>query len=261
MIIISDTTQFHIPERTVVAFGKFDGIHIGHRLLFSEVLGAAKDNGYKSLVFTFSPSPLVFFGTGEQKELSTLPEKRALFEELGFDYLVEFPLTKETAATKPQDFVREFLSEKMNAAMIFAGDDVSFGDKGLGNSILLQKMSLALDYELHIIGKKYYEGNVISSTLVRNLIGEGNMQKAGLLLGKPYSVEIRREKTEDGKVFFGTDREKLLPPKGVYNAVLWDADGKSVEAEAVVEDTLSVSLMASNIPQNLSADRATLEFL
>ena len=98
MRIISGTTQFEIKEGTAVAIGKFDGLHLGHRRLLEEIL-QQKEDGLKAAVFTFDPSPEVYFGMNPSRELSTNEEKRALFREIGIDILVEFPFNRMTAAT------------------------------------------------------------------------------------------------------------------------------------------------------------------
>ena len=79
MEIITGTTDFYINDETAVAIGKFDGVHIGHRALLDEIL-KQKENGKKACVFTFDPSPAVFFGDGKEKQLTTREEKREIFE-------------------------------------------------------------------------------------------------------------------------------------------------------------------------------------
>ncbi|MBQ8597202.1 MAG: bifunctional riboflavin kinase/FMN adenylyltransferase, partial [Lachnospiraceae bacterium] len=152
MRIIQDTTEFHIEERSAVALGKFDGIHKGHAALLSHIL-EQKKNGLSAVVFTFHPSAAVYFGKGETGELTTRTEKRRFFEDLGIDVLVEFPLNEVTAAIKAEDFVRRILKDNMNAAYIAAGQDVSFGYKGLGRRELLEQMAEEADYRVEIIDK------------------------------------------------------------------------------------------------------------
>ncbi len=133
MKIIAGTTDFTIEEMTAVAIGKFDGIHKGHKRLLDEIF-KARNLGLKTAVFTFDPSPAVFFKGNQAGELMTREEKRAAFEKMGVDYLVEYPFSKETAAVSPEAYVRDFLLKKMHAGFIAAGEDVSFGDKGAGNA-------------------------------------------------------------------------------------------------------------------------------
>lgn len=222
MKIICDTTEFQIEQRSAVAIGKFDGIHKGHEELLTYILKKKKE-GMAAVVFTFHPSAAVFFGQSKGAELTTREEKRKLFEKLGIDILVEFPLTKKTASTLPEEFIREILSGKMHAAYIAAGEDVSFGYKGLGNRELLEQMSGELSYQVQIIDKVYCMDREISSTFVREEVEKGNMEMTARLLGRYYSIE---GKVQQGNHFgrklgmptlnLYPDKEKLLPPKGVY---------------------------------------------
>lgn len=222
MQIIQNTIDFRIPDRTAVAIGKFDGIHKGHMLLLNEIL-KAKEKGLKAAVFTFDPSPNVFFGEKECKEITTLKEKRDYFEKLGIDYLVEYPFNKETAGVDPVDYVKRFLLEYMHAKLIVAGEDVSFGKYGAGDAKLLKTIAKEHACQVKILQKIKYGEQIISSSLVRELIEAGKMEEVTQLLGEPYSV--------CGKVLHGNEigrtigfptlnvmpaESKVLPPNGVY---------------------------------------------
>ena len=188
MQIITKLDEIELTESSAVAIGKFDGVHLGHRQLLGEIV-ARKQDGYKAVVFTFNPSPNVLFSKVRERELTSTEEKRRLFENLGIDILVEFPLTYETAATSKEIFVDEILVKKLNAKYIVAGTDLSFGKNGEGNSEYLLKRSSELNFKVKIIDKIAYKGEIISSTLVRKAIAEGDVKKAGFMLGSPYFVQ------------------------------------------------------------------------
>lgn len=222
MKIICDTTEFQIEQKSAIAIGKFDGIHKGHMELLSHIIEMKKQK-MAAVVFTFYPSAAVFFGQAKGAELTTRFEKRQLFEDMGIDILVEFPLNKETAATPPEEFVRKILADKMRAGYIVAGEDLSFGYKGLGNKELLMALAGECGYQVQIIDKVYYKDREISSTYVREEVEKGNMDMAARLLGRYYSFEGRVEEGNrlGRKLGMPTlnlypDKEKLLPPKGVY---------------------------------------------
>lgn len=222
MEIITGTTQFEIKDETAVAIGKFDGIHVGHRRLLEEILNA-KDRGLKACVFTFDPAPSVLFSGTETEELTTREEKRILFDRMGIDILVEFPMTLQNAAIPPERFVRNILKGCLNASFVVAGTDVTFGDKGAGNRFLLEKMAEENDYTVKIIDKVSYEDRVISSTLVRETVEEGDMKLAEKLLGVSYSFfgTVVHGKGQGKRWGFPTanlvpEPFKLLPPPGVY---------------------------------------------
>ncbi len=222
MEIIHGTTDFQLNTDTAVAMGKFDGIHVGHRKLLEAIL-EKKKFGLKACIFTFDPAPSVLFGLSDGRELSTREEKRILFEKMGIDILVEFPMTMETAAIPSENFVREYLCGKLCARYIAAGEDVSFGSRGMGNAALLHSLQNELGYELSIIKKVCVDGAEVSSTRIRSLIEAGEMEQATSLLGMPYTIQ---GVVSDGKkigrtIGFPTvnlypGEDKLMPRKGVY---------------------------------------------
>lgn len=222
MEIITGTTDFVIREETAVAIGKFDGVHVGHQRLLQEIL-AKKESGCRACVFTFDPPANLFFGGADEKILTTREEKRCLLELLGVDILVEFPLNRNTAAIPPREFVSRILRDQMNAVLVAAGEDLSFGAGGAGNAALLQEMAEASDMEIRIIDKISVEGREVSSTLVREAVERGDLLFAEKLLGTPYPLV--------GRVCHGNrlghvlgmptlnlswPEEKLAPPCGVY---------------------------------------------
>lgn len=226
MQIISDLKELHIDGRSAVAIGKFDGIHEGHLALLSHIL-EKKKVGMKAVAFTFYPSAAVFFGQATNVELTTREEKWHVFEELGVDVLVEFPLNKETAATEPTEFVTSILVEKLHAAYIVAGEDLSFGNRGLGNKDLLISLEDQYDYQVEIIDKLYYKDREISSTYVREMVERGDMETVKELLGRYYSFEgiVQSGRKLGRKLGMPTlnlypKKEKLLPPRGVYYSLV-----------------------------------------
>lgn len=235
MEIIADTTDFYIRRETAAAIGKFDGVHIGHRRLLDEILSRRED-GMAACVFTFDPPPAYFFGRSDGKELTTREEKRLLFERLGVDILIEYPLNRETAATPPEVFVRDILAGRMNVGFVAAGTDLSFGDKGAGNAELLRKMGPELGFDFKTIDKVCLGGREVSSTYVRGKVEEGEMEAVCDLLGMPYLIagEVVSGNHIGRRIGFPTiniipEKNKLLPPNGVYFSRV-SAEGKSYRA-------------------------------
>lgn len=221
MYIIDNTTEFQLEAPGAVAIGKFDGIHLGHQKLIHKII-EQKEKGRLATVFTFDTSAAAFFG-GEEKELTTRAEKRAVFEAMGIDVLIEFPLTQETAATEPVEFLQRYLVKQMQTAYICAGADLSFGRKGAGNYELLQEYADLYGYQVELIDKIKMDGEEVSSTRVRNAVRASRMEEAAGMLGVPYSVSGRVEHGERLGRTIGMptanllpDQDKLLPPNGVY---------------------------------------------
>ena len=226
MKIITELDKLNIREKTAVAIGKFDGIHVGHKELFSRILEKKKD-GLKATVFTFDPSPEEFFVGHSVPQLFTREEKLKAFQELGVDILVMFPLNDATAATDPEEFVRRILVDELNAGFIAAGSDVSFGNKGKGDSKLLERLGKELSYELCIIDKVKVDGEEVSSTRVRNAVSDGDMDLTERLLGTKYSISGIVEHGNHLGHTIGVPTVnilppsmKLLPPYGVYSSTV-----------------------------------------
>lgn len=229
MKIIENTTKFHIEEQTAVAIGKFDGFHLGHQRLLQQ-LEKQKSRGLKTVVFTFVPSPAAFFSASPLQELLTVEEKRRAFEKAGADYLVEYPFIRETAYMEPEAFISDVLVGMLNAKCVAAGEDVSYGKGGSGGCALLSKMAKKSGYDIVIIDKVLYNKIEISSTFVRNVVKEGDMRLAAVLIGEPYHAggEVVHGK-KLGRTLAAPDMPrgmptanilppdgKLLPPNGVY---------------------------------------------
>lgn len=222
MRVIEWEAAFQLHKPSAVAIGKFDGIHRGHQSLLRHVL-EQKEKGLQAVVFTFEPSPAVFFSGEELAELTTKREKRRLFAGLGIDVLIEYPLNRETAAMESERFIEEVLAGQMKTAYIAAGTDLSFGRAGLGDAPLLAGMADRFGYRAQIIEKVCLEGVEISSSYVREVVGQGDMEKAARLIGEPYSVNgiVAHGKKLGRMLGMPTvnilpEKKKLLPPYGVY---------------------------------------------
>ena len=137
MNYISDTTDFQIPEPTIVTLGKFDGRHRGHQKLIRTMEQQKERLGCPTAVFTFSIAPLSLVEGEPATVITTNEERRANMEKIGVDYLVEYPFTEEVRRMAPADFVRDVLVRRMHARAIVVGPDCSFGYKGAGNAELL----------------------------------------------------------------------------------------------------------------------------
>ena len=197
MQIISETIDFKIAEPTAIVLGKFDGVHIGHQLLITRLL-EQKKTGLKTVVFTFDKSPAsLFIDDGEAyRELCTLEEKRDIFERMGVDVLIEFPMNLETAAIPAEEFVTEILQKRLNCNILIAGEDITFGYKGLGDSKLLLSYQAAGLLKVEILGKillsdifkEETSGEEISSSGIRKYIRAGNITRANAVMGRAFQV-------------------------------------------------------------------------
>lgn len=231
--IIQNLDKFHIEGNSAIAIGKFDGIHIGHQALLQRIL-EKKQEGMQAVVFTFSPSPEEFFRGECLPVIDTMEEKRENFRNMGIDILIEYPLNKESAAISPEDFMQLILWEKLHAGYVVSGTDLSFGDKGRGNAAMLFDFAKKHAFSYEEIEKVCIEGKEVSSTAVRNAIKEGDMETVIGMLGRAYRIggEVVHGKALGRTIQVPTvniipQKQKLLPPKGVY-ATVSDVNGRKI---------------------------------
>lgn len=187
MIYLRDeeARQFH-TNNTAIALGKFDGVHLGHQMLISQML-REKNKGRTTLVFTFGSSPYTILSGASQKVIYTSEEKAYYFSTLGVDVLLEYPFTKEFAGISPEDFTRDCLSTQLGVRSIYVGEDFHFGKGRSGNVGLLKELSEQYYFEVHDLPKKTLHGKVVSSTAVRDML-ESKFHVANEMLGNPYYV-------------------------------------------------------------------------
>lgn len=213
MNYISDTTDFQIPEPTIVTLGKFDGRHRGHQKLIRTMEQQKERLGCPTAVFTFSIAPLSLVEGEPATVITTNEERRANMEKIGVDYLVEYPFTEEVRRMAPADFVRDVLVRRMHARAIVVGPDCSFGYKGAGNAELLRELAPSLGYELTVIEKEKDHARDISSTYIREELDRGNVEKANELLGEPYAIHGRVvHGNHIGGSILGFPTANIVPP-------------------------------------------------
>lgn len=231
--IIQNIDELHIEGTSAIAIGKFDGIHIGHQALLGKIL-QKKQEGMLAVVFTFSPSPEEFFRGQSLPVIDTVDEKRDNFRKMGIDVLIEYPLTKESASISPEDFMQIILWEKLHAGYVVSGTDLSFGDKGRGNAKMLSAFAQEHSFIYEEIDKICIDGKEVSSSAVRSAISEGDMELVVSMLGRAYRIggEVVHGKALGRTIQVPTvniipQKQKLLPPKGVY-ATVSDFDGRQL---------------------------------
>lgn len=207
-------------NHTAVCIGKFDGIHRGHRLLLEE----AKREGTTLVMFTFAAMG--------GKALYCPAEKRVLAERLGVDILIEVPLDGIFMQQSPEEFVSRILRDKCGADKVVVGNDFRFGYQRQGDVRSLESLGEKYGFQVVVYDKLIQAGDIVSSTRIRGLIGEGKMTEANQLLGTPYFLSgvVERgnqlgRRMDTPTANLRPNEEKVLPPFGVY-AVIAEAEGQ-----------------------------------
>lgn len=221
MRYIRNTTDFYVEEDSVLSLGKFDGIHRGHELLL-EHLAAKKEEGLKSVIFTFDIPPKQSVEHAPAKVLTTNEEKMHMMERAGVDYLVECPFTEEIRCMEAERFL-EKLVHQLHMKCVVVGEDFHFGYNRGGDYHLLLQHAKEYGYEVCVVEKMREDARDISSTYVREELARGNIEKANRLLGYRYFVtSVVAHGNQIGRTIGiptinqVPPEEKLLPPNGVY---------------------------------------------
>ncbi len=226
MKIINGLENITAPfKNPVLTIGNFDGVHLGHQQLFQHVIKRAREINGEAIVMTFHPHPVKVL----RPENSGPPvitchnQKIKLIEQCGIDAVITVNFTREFAQLSARDFVEKILWEKIGLKVIVVGWDYQFGRNREGDINFLKKEGKRLGFDVEVIDSIKVNGMIVSSTMVRKCVIEGDLDKAEKLLGRKYEIV--------GKVVKGRDRggrllgfptanikmdDKLCPQTGVY---------------------------------------------
>ncbi len=196
MKIIRNTNLEQLP--CVVTIGNFDGVHLGHQALLTEVKKRAHDLKLESAVITFEPNPKDYFSQNKpQTRISSLREKIELFNEIKIDRVHIIKFNQEFSKVTSNEFI-SVLIKQLKVKEIVVGEDFCFG-RGREGSI---KQLSASSMKLNIKNKILMDGKRISSTLIRNLLANDKLDQANKYIGRPYSIS--------GKVVHGEKRGRKI---------------------------------------------------
>lgn len=235
--------KLHYPEKVVIgqdeqyslAIGFFDGLHKGHQKVIGEAQKKAEELGIRSAVMTFNPHPSHLFGDGSNKVgyITHYQEKVRLLRSMGVDTLFVVTFDWALASLSPEQFVDTFI-KKLGIKHVTAGFDFTFGSKGVGTMDQMTALSGGA-YGTTVVAKVTDGEEKISSSLIRELLAEGNVEETATLLGRSFrtiGTVVHGEKR--GRLLgFPTanvlpDNDPVIPAKGVY-AVRFTVDGQTLD--------------------------------
>lgn len=222
MLYIKGTEHYTDKSRAAVTLGKFDGLHRGHRKLIEQVTHCAKQESLKSIVYAFDMSPFEKRSGAAAEKLMTGAERRHLLEP-EIDYLIECPFTESIQTMAAVEFIEKVLIKILKARHVVVGENFCFGYQRQGNADLLQHFAAEGAFKVTVVPQERYEGRVISSTYIKEVLPTGNMELVNQLLGYPYTMigEVVQGNQIGRTLGMRTmniipDKMKLLPPFGVY---------------------------------------------
>ena len=210
----------------VATIGNFDGHHLGHRALLQTVVETARKAQGTSLVLTFDPHPVKILAPQVDLRFLTSPEEKlAHLEAAGIDEVVFLDFTPTFAAMSPEQFAEEILHRSLGLSELFVGNHFAFGKGRAGRIDDLVRLGGQHGFRVHPVTPVMIEGDVVSSTRIRQLIQSGNVDRAATLLGRVYGIR--------GTVVHGLQQgqamgwptanlripaDRVVPSDGVYAA-------------------------------------------
>lgn len=213
------------PHKRVVALGNFDGLHMGHQSLIKKAADLAKAKGQPLMVFTFFPQ----FHTIRDPAFRYLlgqADKFRFLQDLGVDEVVTVPFEASISSMTAEDFIQEILHDSLEASDLVVGHDYRFGHQAQGDVAFLQSHGKGL--AVHVMPPVLHDGERVSSTRIRELLSQGQIDEADFLLGYPYRLcgEVVHGRAIGRTIDFPTaniayDQSLLLPALGVYSAVVY----------------------------------------
>lgn len=225
----------------VLTIGNFDGLHLGHKEVIKKLSERGKAMGYPVVVMIFEPQPLEYFsGDNAPSRLMRLREKVIAFSTLPIDHLFIVRFNQHLANYEAEQFINDILIKKLNVKHLVIGDDFHFGKARRGNFAMLKEKGKMLGFTVEDTGSFYSAGHRVSSTLIRDALGEGNLKLARQLLGRCYSVcgRVAHGEKRGRTLGYPTANIKLLrkntPIKGVFAVTMTGIDNLEIQGIANV---------------------------
>ncbi len=207
----------------VLALGNFDGVHLGHRGILGTVVENARQKQGTPAVLTFFEHPQRVLHQSQKPALLTSPQHRLLLlKSAGIEICFFLHFTLELSRTTPEEFVEKWLVKRLQVNEVHMGYNAHFGFNRRGDSALMRKLAGELGFQFCEAEAVKGNGEFISSTLIREVIQQGEFTRAERLLGRPFSIfgSVVRGKGRGKRLGFPTANlrvhSEILPPRGVY---------------------------------------------
>jgi len=223
MRLFHGTDNAEIQRPTVLTLGVFDGLHLGHQLIMRTIVERARATGAVPTVITFDPHPrAVLHPESAPPLLQTLDQKVEGFGVLGIEQTIVIRFTPEFSMIRAEDFLRDVVQERLHAKEVYLGCGFAFGHNREGNIELLRRVSTNLGFIADEVPEVRLRNQRVSSSRIRQLLTNGNVNLARRLLGRPYGVEglIERGAQRGAGLGFPTanlhPHNRVIPSNGVY---------------------------------------------
>ena len=223
MEIIDISDYKEIRFNTAIALGNFDGIHLGHQQLIKTMVNKSKELGLKSSLLLFKNHTKTILNIKTPGIITSNQQKIQIAEDLGIDIIYMLAFDENVMKLSGEDFVKNIIINKMNGKLLVVGFDYRFGHKASGNADYLKELGEKHSIEVIVLDAIIRKETVLSSTQVRVLIENGNMEEVTAILGRPFALtgNVIHGANRGNKLGFPTANLKLeenyvIPKTGVY---------------------------------------------
>jgi riboflavin kinase / FMN adenylyltransferase len=223
MKLISKLSEIAGNKSIIVTIGNFDGVHLGHRRLLEEALKTAKGMAGDLVVISFVPHPQEFFSKLNDFYLNSFEERRELLKDFGVKYFLEINFDEQFSNLSPEAFLREYILSDKRVKKLYLGHDFSFGKSKTGNLEFVEKFLSNSEVQLEVFPEFKTSMDKVSSSLIRDLIRHGKIEKTNELLGRKFFIKGKVVKGKGRGATIGVPTvnleispNRIVPAKGVY---------------------------------------------
>lgn len=277
MKIYRNINDFVAVENAIVTIGTFDGVHLGHQAILKKMIADAREINGETVVVTFYPHPriVLHIDSSNLRFISNQDKKIQRLEQIGIDNLIIIEFTKEFSRTSSENFIKEYIVDKIKPAKLIVGYDHHFGKNRIGDFKLLYDLGQRFSFKVERIGAQDVENIAVSSTKIRKALEAGDVLKANKLLGYHYAI--------CGKVVHGNEvgrtigfptanietpnEYKLITAGGVYacrvdlNGKTFDGMGNIGYRPTVANGELTVEVHIFNFNQEIYGEEICISFI
>tara|TARA_Y100000588_G_scaffold62843_1_gene62280 strand:- start:44949 stop:45869 length:921 start_codon:yes stop_codon:yes gene_type:complete len=240
MRIYNELSSAGIDRESLLAIGVFDGVHVGHRHLIEELTDKASSTGKLAGVVTFRTHPAEFLNSYSNIQyLTSLGQRIKLLEDIGVDFVVPMVFDQEFSELRAKDFI-VLLQRQLKMTGIVIGEDFAMGHKREGDTKTLVNMGKHMGFSVDVVDLLANSDSLITSTVIRKMIGMGKVEEASMFLGRNFVLEgkvVRGAGRGSGLGFptanIETEKKMLLPGDGIY-ATWVDFDNKRYMASTSI---------------------------
>jgi riboflavin kinase/FMN adenylyltransferase len=273
-LIRSEQRLLPLARGSVISIGNYDGVHTGHHELIRTLKDQARVFSAPATVMIFEPYPQKYFRPHDPPtRLTTFREKVKLLKDSGVDCVICLRFNQELAETKADDFVEHCLVERLDVRHLVVGEGFRFGRDRTGSVELLRKLAVAHGFGVTGVSTVRIDGERVSSTRIRELLRNGNLNRARALLGRRFSIS--------GHVAYGDQRGRTwgfptaniyprydhVPLQGVFAVLVTGVDGRTLSGIAnlghrptVSGDKFLLEVHCFDFDQNIYGKKIHVEF-